>query len=57
MVNCRSLWLAALLAAAPARLLQARSNMQSTAEEESFAAAAQMYQETGRDKMAVVQAF
>ncbi|MDD5656156.1 MAG: tetratricopeptide repeat protein [Elusimicrobia bacterium] len=41
------------LASADAR----RPDGQTAAEEEAFAAAAQMYQETGRDKMAVVQAF
>jgi len=48
--------LAVLLVLAPA-LSYGRAPVQITAEEESFNAAAQMYQETGRDKMAVVQAF
>jgi len=56
--NCRPLLLAVLLALAPTGVLHVgRSAGQTHAEEESFAAAAQMYQETGRDKMAVVQAF
>ena len=53
----RGFLLAVLLTAGSAGLAQARSNTQTTAEEEIFASAAQMYQETGRDKMAVVQAF
>jgi TolA-binding protein len=52
----RYLPLAVLLALAPAGAY-ARPITQATAEEEAFTAAAQMYQETGRDKMAVVQAF
>ncbi|MCX5794640.1 MAG: tetratricopeptide repeat protein [Elusimicrobia bacterium] len=48
--------LAVLLALAPS-LAAARATPQITAEEEAFNAAAQMYQETGRDKMAVIQAF
>ncbi len=48
--------LAVLLVLAPA-FASARAITQTTAEEEAFGAGAQMYQETGRDKMAVVQAF
>jgi TolA-binding protein len=47
----------ALLLAPFTQALAARSNGQTAAEEEAFSAASQMYQETGRDKMAVVQAF
>ncbi|MBI5239171.1 MAG: tetratricopeptide repeat protein [Elusimicrobia bacterium] len=54
----RSLLLALLCTAgAPGRASAAKPAGHSTAEEETFASAAQMYQETGRDKMAVVQAF
>ena len=41
----------------PGPVLAAKTAGHSTAEEDAFSAAAGMYQETGRDKMAVVQAF
>ncbi|HAM37035.1 MAG TPA: hypothetical protein DEB40_03870 [Elusimicrobia bacterium] len=55
--NYRPLVLTVLLAFAPLGAWAAKSQGQTAAEEEAFAAAAQMFQESGRDKMAVVQAF
>jgi TolA-binding protein len=47
----------ALALCAPGPVSAAKATGHSTAEEDAFSAAAGMYQETGRDKMAVVQAF
>ncbi|MFA6004270.1 MAG: tetratricopeptide repeat protein [Elusimicrobiota bacterium] len=56
--NFNTVILALILASAAAGAADAARNEGRTAgEEEMFSAAAQMYQETGRDKMAVVQAF